>query len=53
MEPRWPRFEIHGIGKKSGRKRKKTYRAKTFDEALKQAYADDMIVDIQACKEIT
>lgn len=51
-EPRWPRFEIHGIGKKSGRKRKKTYRAKTFEEALKQAYADEMIVDLQACREI-
>ena len=52
LEPRWPRFEIHGIGKKSGRKRKKTYRAKTLDEALNKAYTDDMIVDIQASKEI-
>lgn len=52
LEPKWPRFEIHGFGKKSGRRRKKTYRAKTFDNALEQAYADDMIVDIQACKEI-
>jgi hypothetical protein len=52
MEPRWPRFEIHGLGKKSGRKRKKTYRAQTFEDALEMAYADDMIVDLQACKEV-
>jgi len=52
LEPRWPRFEIHGIGKKSGRRRKKIYRARTLEDALEKAYADDMIVDVGACKEV-
>ncbi|ARN57169.1 hypothetical protein [Sedimentisphaera salicampi] len=52
LEPKWPRFQIVGFGKKSGRKRKKVYRAKSFEDAIMMAKKDDIIVEINSSYEI-
>ena len=50
--PALPRFEVHGIGKDSCRKRKKTYIAKDKEEAIQKALTDGIIVDTDNIKQL-
>jgi hypothetical protein len=52
LEPAWPRFEVHGVSRDTGRKRKRTYRAKDKEEAILQAQKDGIIVEVGKIKQL-
>jgi hypothetical protein len=47
-----PKFEVQGLDKKTGRKRKRTYRAKDQEEAILQAQRDGIIVEVDKIKRV-
>ena len=47
-----PRFEIIGVGRDSGRKRKKTYIAKDKEEVILKAQKDGIIVEVNKIKQL-
>ena len=47
-----PYFQIPGFGKKTGRKRSRKYYGTDLNDALERAYRDQMIVDIDAVKQV-
>jgi hypothetical protein len=47
-----PKFEVQGLDKKTGRKRKRTYRAKDQEEAILQAQGDGIIVEVDKIKRV-
>lgn len=52
LEPALPRFEVPGIGRDSGRKRKRTYRAINKEKAIEKANNDGIIVDVKNIKRL-
>ncbi len=47
-----PKFEVQGPDKKTGRKRKRTYRAKDQEEAILQAQGDGIIVEVDKIRRV-
>jgi len=47
-----PRYKISGDSKATGRRRSRVYDAATLDDALNLAYADEIIVDLEAIEEV-
>jgi len=52
LRPALPRFQVHGIDKDSGRKRKRTYKAIDEEDAIHQAWKDRIIVDTKKIKQL-
>ena len=52
LAPAIPRFIVHGFGRDTGRKRRKTYIAKDKEEAILKASQDGIIVDVEKTEKV-
>jgi hypothetical protein len=52
LRPALPRFQVHGIAKDTGRKRRRTYKAIDEEDAIRQAWMDRIVVDTKKIKRL-